>query len=89
LATKKAHHKKWKLIKQQSGRAAGSGRQGADALPVAKKRFSWLFVGEVTGDGLAIKDVWNKTEAAKHFSAGYTSGRTTPTPAAAMFPLSR
>ena len=50
LATKSAHHKKWKLIKQQSGKAAGSGRQGPGALPVQKKQYSWRFVAEVEGE---------------------------------------
>ena len=45
LATVKVHHKKWKKIKQQAGKAAGSGRGGGGSGK--KLQFSWKPIADI------------------------------------------
>ena len=79
--TVKGHLAKWKLIKKQSAKAAGSGRQGGG--PVKKQQYSWRLVAEVKGNELSLGTFWTDEEAAKHFktalqqsTAGYTGWNT-------------
>ena len=76
LATVKAHHKKWKKIKQQAGKAAGSGRGGGGSGK--KMQFSWKHVTEVNGEDLTLGGVWTQELAAQHFDVGYKFENDTP-----------
>ena len=76
LATVKAHHKKWKKIKQQAGKAAGSGRGGGGSGK--KMQFSWKHVTEVNGEDLTLGAVWTQELAAQHFDVGYKFENDTP-----------
>ena len=76
LATVKAHHKKWKKIKQQAGKAAGSGRGGGGSGK--KMQFSWKHVTDISGEDLNIGGVWTQELAAKHFDIGYKFENDTP-----------
>ena len=76
LATVKAHHKKWKKIKQQAGKAAGSGRGGGGSGK--KMQFSWKHVTEISGEDLNIGGVWTQELAAKHFDIVYKFENDTP-----------
>jgi hypothetical protein len=67
--TVKGHLAKWKLIKKQSAKAAGSGRQGGG--PVKKQQYSWRLVAEVKGNELSLGTFWTNEEAAKRFKTGY------------------
>ena len=76
LATVKAHHKKWKKIKQQAGKAAGSGRGGGGSGK--KMQFSWKHVAEISGQDLNLGGVWTQELAAKHFDIRYKFENDTP-----------
>ena len=76
LATVKVHHKKWKKIKQQSGKAAGSGRGGGGSGK--KMQFSWKHVAEINGEDLSLGGVWTQELAAKHFDIVYKFENDTP-----------
>ena len=76
LATVKAHHKKWKKIKQQAGKAAGSGRGGGGSGK--KMQFSWKHVAEINGEDLSLGGVWTQELAAKHFDIRYKFENDTP-----------
>ena len=76
LATVKVHHKKWKKIKQQSGKAAGSGRGGGGSGK--KMQFSWKHVTEISGEDLTLGGVWTQELAAQHFDVGYKFENDTP-----------
>jgi hypothetical protein len=67
LATVKVHHKKWKKIKQQAGKAAGSGRGGGGSGK--KMQFTWKHVAEIAGEDLTLGGVWTQELAAQHFDA--------------------
>ena len=65
-----AHLKKWKLIKQQAGKAAAaSGRGGGGSGK--KQAFSWKYVADIKGEGLTLGGVWTRDEAARHFDLAY------------------
>ena len=76
LATVKAHHKKWKKIKQHAGKAAGSGRGGGGSGK--KMQFSWKHVAEISGQDLNLGGVWTQELAAKHFDIRYKFENDTP-----------
>ena len=76
LSTVRVHHKKWKNIKLQSGKAAGSGRGGGGSGK--KMQFSWKHVTEVNGEDLTIGGVWTQELAAQHFDVGYKFENDTP-----------
>jgi hypothetical protein len=76
LSTVKVHHKKWKKIKLQSGKAAGSGRGGGGSGK--KMQFSWKHVTEVNGEDLTLGGVWTQELAAQHFDVGYKFENDTP-----------
>ena len=76
LATLKVHHKKWKKIKQQAGKAARSGRGGGGSGK--KMQFSWKHVAEISGEDLNIGGVWTQELAAKHFDIRYKFENDTP-----------
>ena len=76
LATVKVHHKKWKKIKQQAGKAAGSGRGGGGSGK--KMQFSWKHVAEISGEDLTLGGVWTQELAAKHFDIVYKFENDTP-----------
>ena len=76
LATLKVHHKKWKKIKQQAGKAARSGRGGGGSGK--KMQFSWKHVTEVNGEDLTLGGVWTQELAAQHFDVGYKFENDTP-----------
>ena len=76
LSTVKVHHKKWKKIKQQSGKAAGSGRGGEGSGK--KMHFSWKHVTDISGEDLTLGGVWTQGEAAKHFDVVYKFENDTP-----------
>ena len=76
LSTVKVHHKKWKKIKLQSGKAAGSGRGGGGSGK--KMQFSWKHVAEINGEDLSLGGVWTQGEAAKHFDIVYKFENDTP-----------
>jgi hypothetical protein len=77
LATVKVHHKKWKKIKQQAGKAAGSGRGGGGSGG-KKMQFSWKHVAEINGEDLSLGGVWTQELAAKHFDIVYKFENDTP-----------
>jgi hypothetical protein len=76
LATLKVHHKKWKKIKQQAGKAARSGRGGGGSGK--KMQFSWKHVAEISGKELNLGGVWTQERAALHFSPVYKFENDTP-----------
>ena len=76
LSMKKAHIKKWKLIKAQAGKAAGSGRGGGGSGK--KMQFSWKHVAEINGEDLSLGGVWTQELAAKHFDIVYKFENDTP-----------
>jgi len=76
LSTVRVHHKKWKKIKLQSGKAAGSGRGGGGSGK--KMQFSWKHVTEVNGEDLTLGGVWTQELAAQHFDVGYKFENDTP-----------
>jgi hypothetical protein len=76
LATLKVHHKKWKKIKQQAGKAARSGRGGGGSGK--KMQFSWKHVAEISGKELNLGGVWTQERAAMHFSPVYKFENDTP-----------
>ena len=76
LATLKVHHKKWKKIKQQAGKAARSGRGGGGSGK--KMQFSWKHVAEISGKELNLGGVWTQERAALHFSLVYKFENDTP-----------
>ena len=76
LATLKVHHKKWKKIKQQAGKAARSGRGGGGSGK--KMQFSWKHVAEISGKELTLGGVWTQERAALHFSPVYKFENDTP-----------
>ena len=76
LATLKVHHKKWKKIKQQAGKAARSGRGGGGSGK--KMQFSWKHVAEISGKELTLGGVWTQERAAMHFSPVYKFENDTP-----------
>ena len=76
LATLKVHHKKWKKIKQQAGKAAGSGRGGGGSGK--KMQFSWKHVAEISGKELTLGGVWTQERVALHFSPVYKFENDTP-----------
>ena len=76
LSTVKVHHKKWKKIKLQSGKAAGSGRGGGGSGK--KMQFSWKHVAEISGKELTLGGVWTQELAAKHFDIRYKFENDTP-----------
>ena len=76
LSTVKVHHKKWKKIKLQSGKAAGSGRGGGGSGK--KMQFSWKHVAEINGEDLSLGGVWTQELAAKHFDIRYKFENDTP-----------
>ena len=76
LVTVKAHHKKWKKIKQQAGKAAGSGRGGGGSGK--KMQFSWKHVAEISGEDLTLGGVWTQELAAQHFDVVYKFETNTP-----------
>ena len=73
---RKAHLKKWKLFKQQAGKAAGSGRGGGGSGK--KMQFSWKHVAEINGEDLSLGGVWTPELAAKHFDIVYKFENDTP-----------
>ena len=76
LSTVKVHHKKWKKIKQQAGKAAGSGRGGGGSGK--KMQFSWKHVAEISGKELTLGGVWTQELAAQHFDIVYKFENDTP-----------
>ena len=76
LSTVRVHHKKWKKIKLQSGKAAGSGRGGGGSGK--KMQFSWKHVAEISGQDLNLGGVWTQELAAKHFDIRYKFENDTP-----------
>ena len=76
LSTVKVHHKKWKKIKLQAGKAAGSGRGGGGSGK--KMQFSWKHVAEISGQDLNLGGVWTQELAAKHFDIRYKFENDTP-----------
>jgi hypothetical protein len=76
LATVKVHHKKWKKIKQQAGKAAGSGRGGGGSGK--KMQFTWKHVAEISGEDLTLGGVWTQELAAQHFDADLKFENDTP-----------
>ena len=77
LSTVRVHHKKWKKIKQQAGKAAGSGRGGGGSGG-KKMQFSWKHVAEINGEDLTLGGVWTQERAALHFSPVYKFENDTP-----------
>ena len=74
---RKAHLKKWKLIKQQAAKAAASGR-GGEGGSGKKQAFLWKYVANIQGEGLTLGVVWTRGEAQKHFDLVYNLENDTP-----------